>query len=76
MTEAVSFFSQLSQETGKMTKFEVFLSTHPDPQDRQQRVNNLIQTLGDTESLKWDSKEFQALKVRVATIKYPEEKAQ
>jgi len=72
----VSFFNQLSQGSGKMTKFEVFLSTHPDPQDRQQRVNDLIQTLGDTESLKWDSKEFQALKVRVATIKYPEEKAQ
>jgi len=71
----VSFFSQLGQEAGKMSKFEVFLSTHPDPQNRQQRVNDLIQTLGSTESLKWDSKEFQALKARVATIKYPEEEA-
>lgn len=70
----VSFFRKLHGKTGEVTRFEVFISTHPDPEDRKGRVKEFIETLPPKADLIWDSKEFQKVHARVAAIEYPEEK--
>ncbi len=67
----VNFFDRLSKKVGDMSDLEVWLSTHPDPGDREKHIKDIIKEEGSTEGLKWDSKEFKAVKGKVSRIKYP-----
>jgi len=69
----VNFFDRLSKKQGKMSDIEVFLSTHPDPGDREQHVKNIVMELGPTESLAWNSEQFNQIKAQVSKIAYPPE---
>ena len=69
-----NFFDRLHKKVGDMSDLEVFLSTHPDPGDREKYVKDWIKDMGPTDQLKWDSKEFKAVKTKVSTIKYPKKK--
>jgi len=68
-----NFFDRLHKKVGDMSDLEVFMSTHPDPGDREKHIKNLIKELGPTDSLKWDSREFRAVKSKVSSIVYPKQ---
>jgi len=70
----VNFFDRLSKKQGRMSDIEVFLSTHPDPGDREQHVKNIVMELGPTESLAWNSDQFNQIKAQVSKIVYPPDK--
>ena len=70
----VDFFDRLSKKEGKKSEIEIWLSTHPDPGDREQHVKQIMAQLGPKENLKMDSPEFGPIKAKISQIKYPEEK--
>jgi predicted Zn-dependent protease len=67
----VNFFDRLSKKQGKMSDIEVFLSSHPDPGNREQHIKDLMKQMGATENLKWDSPEFQQIKTQISNLQYP-----
>ncbi len=69
-----NFFDRLHKKQGDMSDLEVFMSTHPDPGDRETHIHDLIKELGPTDKLKWDSKDFKNAKAKVAKIQYPQKK--
>jgi len=68
-----NFFDRLHNKVGDMSDLEVFLSTHPDPGDREKHIKDLIEEMGPTDNLKWDSKEFKEVKAKVSKIVYPKQ---
>lgn len=70
----VNFFDRLSKKQGKMSDIEVFLSTHPDPGDREQHVKNIIAETGAPANLAVNSDQFKQIKAQVSKIAYPPEK--
>ncbi len=66
------FFKKMHERTGDLSKVEVFLSTHPDPRERESRMEDEIESLGSKKNLIWDTEEFQKVKNLVSGIKYPE----
>lgn len=67
-----SFFEKMHEKTGDMSKVEVFLSTHPDPRERESRTYEAIMSLPEKQDLIWDTAKFQEIKGVVSEIKYPE----
>jgi len=70
----VNFFDRLSKKQGKMSDIEVFLSTHPDPGDREQHVKNIITETGAPPNLAVNSDQFNQIKAQVSKIAYPPDK--
>jgi predicted Zn-dependent protease len=68
------FFEKMHEKKGDMSRVEVFLSTHPDPRDRESRVHETIESLPVKQNLVWDTARFQEVKKMVSSIEYPERK--
>ena len=63
----VSFFETLSAEAGRGGP--QFLSDHPNPGNRAQRVAQEVKAMGSSKSFTRDSADFQAVKRRAASIR-------
>jgi predicted Zn-dependent protease len=68
-----SFFRKLQEMTGDMSRFQVLLSTHPDPKDRVAWVYEIIETLPGTSDLAWNSMEFNRIKNIISRTSQPEQ---
>ncbi|HUT52885.1 MAG TPA: M48 family metallopeptidase [bacterium] len=66
----VTFFKKLHDKTGDMTKFDVFLSTHPDPADRRNATRSYIKTLPPRENPISDTPEFRKVRAICQKIQY------
>ena len=62
----VSFFQKLAQRGGSNV---AFFSTHPSPQERYNNIADLTKAWGNKGSI--DSKQFQAIKTRIASFPKP-----
>lgn len=67
----VGFFERLHDKKGDMSRFEVFISTHPDPRDRQARVKDYISGMPLGENLIENSPEFQQVQAHCQAL-HPE----
>jgi Zn-dependent protease with chaperone function len=64
------FFEIISKENGGRAGVE-FLSSHPNPGNRQNNILELLPKLGPSKSYSGDGSEFQAMKRRVANLAPP-----
>jgi len=72
----VKFFRKLHEKSGDMTKFDVFISTHPDPEDRRNEVRSYIKTLPPRENPIQDTPEFDKVRAICQKIQYNKGKSE
>ncbi len=70
----VRFFDRLHQERGDISRFEEFLSTHPAPENRKEKVKEYVSGLPPRQDLKEDSPRFHTISSICESIRYPEKR--
>ncbi len=68
----VTFFDKLAaMRQGETSKVETFFSSHPDPQERAQNVDDLIASFGSLRGLRIDTRDFHSMQQRLASLPPP-----